>query len=287
MECTSIFNSKAITFALLVLILFTGCTVNEEKLKEIKSVAITNITIDREQEIKSDDLLSYILEPSKIMNILSNPSKLMKPISTEEIETYIIISNLINDFFYTKFNIYQFDQAKLARDDYYNSFSQELPKQLGKEYYVIPPYKFIDLSNANAKEKAKQICAYLNTDAIASLVLSYKMNSDVVNGQKTTYKYATLSAKIVIINKLGETVIDNTYNMDNAPTIQTGRDINTSIQDISKIIQSPSEGFANFADKTNQEANKVKLQAYLLATQAFLSKLNYQFKNKPLETTSL
>ncbi|MEI7942822.1 MAG: hypothetical protein WCH76_06620, partial [Candidatus Riflemargulisbacteria bacterium] len=216
------------------LIIFTGCTVNEEKLKEIKSVAIVNITIDRELEIKSDDLLSYLFNPSKIMSILSSPSQLLKPISTEEIETYIIISNLINDFFHNKFNIYQFDQAKLAIDDYYNSFSQDTPKQLGKEYYVIPPYRFIDLSNANAKDKAKQICEYLKTDAVASLMLSYKMSADVVNGQKMTYKYATLTAKIVIINKLGETVLDNTYTMDTPPAIQSGRDINSSIQDISK-----------------------------------------------------
>lgn len=280
-------KTKSILFAFLLLILLSGCTVNEEKLKEIKNIAIVNITIDREQEIKSDDLLSYIFDPSKVMNILSNPSQLIKPLTTEEIETYIIISNLINDFFHNKFDIYLFDQAKLALDDYYNSFSQELPKQLGKEYYIIPPYKYIDLSNPNAKEKAKQICEYLKTDAVASLVLSYKMSPDVVNGQTMSYKYATLTAKIVIINKSGDTVIDNTYTMDNPPAVHTGQDINSSIQDISKIIQSPAEGYANLTDKANQNASSIKLQSYLLTTKAFLYKLNTQFKNKTPIATSL
>lgn len=255
---------NTIFLAFMLLIMFTGCTVNEEKLKEIKSIAIVNITIDRELEIKNDDYLSYLFEPAKILNILSNPSQISEPISTEEIETYIIISNLINDFFRNKFDVYVFDQAKLARDDYYNSFSKDTPKQLGKEYYVVPPYKYIDLSNILAKDNAKLICEHLKTDAIISLLLTYRMDK---NSSK-----ATLTPKIVLINKDGEVIIDNTY-------IVTEATINGKIQNKSN----PTGLVALLAEfqKIMNNSSSAKHKAYILATQKLLlNDLNSQFKDK-------
>ncbi len=255
---------KIIFLAFLPLIMLTGCTVNEEKLKEIKSIAIVNITIDRELEIKNDDYLSYLFEPAKILNIISNPSQISAPISTEEIETYIIISNLINDFFRNKFDVYVFDQAKLARDDYYNSFAKDTPTQLGKEYYVVPPYKYIDLSNILAKDNAKLICEHLKTDAIISIILTYRMEKNS--------NQAKLTPKIILINKNGEVVIDNTY-------IVTETIINEKTQNKSNTTGLVAL-LAEF-QKIMNNSTSAKHKAYILATQKMLlNDLNSQFKDK-------
>lgn len=251
-------------FLVVVVLMLFGCTFDKEKLKQVKSLAIVNISVQREQNLS--DIFGSLNIP-----LVSDFVKDMDRTSNQEVETYLMIDSLFRGFFKKNFVLYEFDQARLAKDEFIYSFVKEAKK----EHFVIPSYKYITLADSvDNSSIAVALCDYFKTDAVMTMLLSF---------QETD-----MSARIIMINSKGEIVINNSFTLQKSQQSWQKDTLVYTLKDLENLF-----GNSNIMDVLTLEnymasVKGLEFESYIRHTMIFLKELDEQFNgNKQQEYTRI